>query len=225
MRLISIRYSVLCTTLTAVLLLMGCATPKRCVPLAESFWQNHTQKITVATYPAPTPTVYQLGAQGLLDIAITSIANKALNNALKHTDLIWYHELPEHFVNRLKGQHIQASIYEKKLPPDRKVHPGVLAETNGDLLLILELHAIGARRSYSAGFIPQGAPEAYCVLVGELLDPKNKKNVLWHSESEVIIKVDGAWDQPPGFPNFMNALNVAISEAREEIIDSFFCGR
>ena len=74
------------------------------------------------------------------------------------------------------------------------------------------------------GFIPMGVPDAYCVLVGELVDPKDKK-IWWHHEAEIIEPVQGAWDQSPHYPNFLNALNIAINEAKQEMLDSFFSGR
>lgn len=219
------RYSVVKYSLLGIALavLMGCASGNRNIALQDNFWKNQNKKITVASFKAPQPQVHQVGGQGLLDMAITSVANKSINNKLKQTDLGWYNEMPQEFANQLKNKHIQAAVLSRKLEAKQKNYSSELAETNGDLLLTLELKAIGARREYAAGFIPQGAPEAYCVLVGELIDPKDKK-VLWHHETEVLQKVQGAWDQPPAFPNFTAAHNIAVAEAKQELLDSFFSG-
>jgi len=205
-------------------LLNGCAT-NRNIPLQESFWQNPKQKITVAAYKPSKPDIFIEGDQGLLDMAITGIANKDLSNALKNTDVKWYQEMPETFAKRLNQGKMVATVYQQPLDNNRKKHPNVLAETNGDLLLTLELRAIGAKRRYAAGFIPSGGPEARCVLVGELVDPRDKKKVLWHHETEILQKVEGKWDEPPGFTNFNNALQLAITDARQEMLDSLFSGR
>jgi hypothetical protein len=37
--------------------------------------------------------------------------------------------------------------------------------------------------------------------------------------------VQGAWDQSPHYPNFTKALNVAVNDAKQEMLDSFFSGR
>lgn len=206
-----------------IVLISGCAV-NRNLPMQDAFWQNKNQKIVVAAVLAPEPKVHQYGQQGLVDMAITGIANKDLSAAVKKTDLSWYNEIPQSFARRLKDNRMQASVYSRTLDLNKKKHANVLAETDGDLLLTFELKAVGARREYAAGFIPNGGPEGYCVLIGELFDPKQKK-VLWRHETEIIQKVDGQWDQPPHFPNFNNALNIAIRDAQQELLDSFFSGR
>ena len=82
---------------------------------------------------------------------------------------------------------------------------------------------MGVRREYY-GFIPTGAPQAYCVLAGRLTDLSDKK-IWWSHDVEIILPVQGAWDQPPSYPNFTQALHLAMDEAREELVDSFFSGR
>jgi hypothetical protein len=219
------RYLITKATLLsiAIMLLAGCSA-NRNIPLKADFWQNQAQKITVATVQAPKPQLCVIGAQGLLDMAITGIANNSLGSAIKNTDLSWYKEMQQNFVHRLKQSNMLATGYSGTLNDDVKAHASVLAETQGDLLLTLELIAIGARREYMLGCIPKGGPEGYCVLVGKLLNPNDKK-VLWRHETEIIQKVQGKWDQPPHFPNFNTALNQATAEAKQEVLDSFFSGR
>lgn len=211
--------------LGSTMLLAGCASTPRNVALQDSFWQNPQQKITVATIKNPAPKIHVVGNQGIMDMAITSVVNRHLDKAIRETDLSWYSDVPNNFAQRLKQSKMHASVYSKPLEKNKKTHANVLAETNSDLLLTFELKAIGARRLYKAGFIPTNAPEGYCVLVGELVDPLNKSKVLWRHETEIIQKVVGKWDEPPHFSNFKNALNVAVAEAKQEIMDSFFSGR
>ncbi len=203
-------------------MLAGCVT-KRNVPLNSAFWQNQKEKITIIAAECPKPHLHAVGAQGLLDVAIIHAANRKLIDALKNSDLSWYEELPQTFAKRLKDKQRQASIYPKRVELKQKNQANILAESNGDLLLTFKVRTVGARRQYGLGFVPMSAPEGYCLLVGELINPKDKK-VLWHHEAEIIQKVQGAWDQPPHFQNFNVALNTAIAEAKKELLDSFFNG-
>lgn len=215
----SIRVALLCLTLS---LFTGCAT--RNVPLHSSFWQNSNEKITIVAAQPPTPGVHIVGGQGLLDAAITIAANSKLSSSIEKTDLSWYEELPHDFIKRLKVKQKEVTLYSKKLDLRKKDQAKILAETKDDLLLTFKLRAVGAQREYAAGFVPMGGPKAYCVLVGELVNPKEKRT-LWHHEVEIIQKVNGPWDEPPLFPNFNTALNVAITDAKQELMDSFFSGQ
>lgn len=203
-------------------LLMGCAQPRN-VQLSENFWQDQSQKIAVASFKAPEPQMHRVGNEGLLDLAINNAMNSNMNKALKRADMNWYNNMSTQFATRLKEQKIHTSISEQQFKNDKKNREIILRQAEGDKVLTLELRAVGARRTYY-GFIPTGAPEAYCLLVGELIDPKDKK-VLWRHESEIIHPIQGAWDQSPNYPNFTSALNVAVNEAKQELLDSFFSGR
>lgn len=206
----------------AIAVLTGCAQQHN-VQLSENFWQDKNQKVAIAAFKAPEPQVHRVGGEGLVDLAVNSAMNKNMNNALKRTDLSWYDNMDSTFADRLKEHKINTSVLPKQFESSKKNREIVLRQAEGDKVLTLELRAVGARRTYY-GFIPTGAPEAYCVLVGELFDPKDKK-VLWHHETEIIQPVQGAWDQSPHYPNFTKALNVAVNDAKQEMLDSFFSGR
>lgn len=211
-------------TIVGLITLTGCAGPRN-IQLSEEFWQTKNQNITIATFKTPEPQVHVKGEQGLVDLAINSAMNNNMNKALKRTDLSWYSNLYSRFVERFKTHKINSSIVSRQVEPGKKNYEMLLTQANaeGDKLLTLELRAVGARRTY-CGFIPTGAPEAYCVVVGELIDPKDKK-VWWHHATEIITPVKGPWDQSPHYPNFANALDIAMHEAKQEIVDSFFSGK
>jgi hypothetical protein len=210
--------------LLLALTMVGCATPPRNIQLAENFWAEKDQKILVAEFKAPTPTMYKLGNQGLLDMAITSIANSGVNQHLAKSDLSWYHELPTDFQHRLKEQRFKVSLHEDTVEGNNKKKTAqLLANADGGKLLTIELRAIGARRSYALGFVPSDRPEAYCMLVGELVDSNDKK-VLWRHEAEIVQPIPGAWDQK-GYQNLSLALQEAVGVAKQELMDSFFSGR
>jgi len=203
-------------------LLTGCAG-KRNIPLAENFWQEKQQKIRVASFKAPEPQMHTVGQQGLVDLAINSAMNNQMNKAIKNIDISWYAMLPENFSGQLKKHHMNVTLHPQPIDTSKKSRDAILGQAAGDKLLTLELRAVGARRDYY-GFIPTGAPQAYCVLVAEMVDPKDKK-VLWRHETEILQPVEGAWDQPPNYPNFTRALQVAVNDAKQELLDSFFSGR
>ena len=209
--------------MVGILALMGCGSRPKNVALTDSFWETPKQKIMIAAYKAPEPEIHTVGEQGLLDMAITSVATREINAAVKRTELTWYHHLPTTFAQRLKGQHMEATLYDDPIENGKKGFEHALAQAQDNKLLTLKLRAIGARREYY-GFLPTSAPEGYCSLVGELIDPTDKK-VLWRHEVEIKQPVQGSWDQPPNFPNFSHALEEAVASAKDELLDSFFSGR
>jgi hypothetical protein len=201
--------------LLATLVFSGCVAPN--IQLTDTFWQNHNQKIAVAVTKAPKPGLYQKGEVGLLDYAITNIVNSKFERHLKTTDLSWYYRMPEEFTEQLRLRHMDAKAYPEPLNPSQVKY---FYQMDGNKL-VFKLEAVGASRSYY-GFVPTGEPVANCILSGELIDPRNK--VLWRYKAIVGESVRGTWDQPPNYPNLTHALTLAMQEARQELLDSFFTG-
>jgi hypothetical protein len=202
-------------------ILVGCATQPN-VALSEDFWRQPKQKIVVAATQAPEPQLYMIGGQGLLDLAVAKMANNSFEKHINHADLSWYYALPMRFTNQLKQRKMLAHFYPEKLNDEKQSYSRVSSETNSNALLIIKLNALGASRRYS-GFIPIGAPQAYCVLQGELINTQNDQ-VLWRHEVRMTQAIQGEWDQSPSYPNFNNALKLAVRSAQEELLDSFFSG-
>ncbi len=215
----ALKFTLLATLLSA---LTACATQPN-VQLADNFWQNNKkEKITVATAKAPTPELYEMGNQGLLDYAIAESMNKGFNNYLKTTDLNWYHSLPMGFAAKLKQRNIHVNTSVEQLDAKQSDYAAFAGQTNSDEMLVIKLQAVGAKRQYFA-MVPTGAPEAYVVMTGELVNPTNKQ-VLWRYQTTVSQPVQGNWDQPPNYPNFNSALKLAANSAQQELMDSFFSG-
>ncbi len=208
---------------STTLILMGCGARAHNIPLAADFWEQPKQTIVVASFKAPEPQVYYVGNQGLLDLAVNSAMNKKMNDHLKKTELHWYHNLAVNFSDRLKKNKMNIEMYSHQPEATKKDIEAVVAHAQSNKLLTFQLRVLGARREYY-GFIPTGAPQAYCVLAGKLTDLSDKK-IWWSHDVEIILPVRGAWDQPPSYPNFTQALHLAMDEAREELVDSFFSGR
>src|SRR3990167_8714519 len=139
-------------------LLVGCAQSN--VPMSENFWQNKQQKIAVTTTQAPVPQLYEMGNQGLLDIAISATMNSDLNQYLKRADLTWYYRFPQDFAQQISQRHLYAKSYSEQLSASRTDYAGFAVQANSDTVLIIKLQALGAKRNYYA-FIPTEAPQAY----------------------------------------------------------------
>jgi hypothetical protein len=92
--------------------------------------------------------------------------------------------------------------------------------SDAEKLLIISIERIGATREYY-GFIPLGAPKAVCALKGQLINLEDNK-ILWRYYAADIENVNGKWDQPPSYPNFSQALNKAINNSKEALMQDFF---
>lgn len=210
-------------------ILAGCAQPN--VELSESFWQNHQQKVVAVKNKKIKPSMYQQGQEGLLDMVVNSAVTDKFRTHLREMDLNWYSSLRGDFVHELNKRHIKAksggTIDIADLPRfhgdtkthDRKDFTVLAKRMPGDKLLVVKLDQLGAVRHYY-GFIPLGAPKAVCALEGEMVDMKDN-SVLWRHRSNVILAVEGDWDQPPAYPNFDRALKRAVRQASTELLDSF----
>jgi hypothetical protein len=201
-----------CTLLVVGLFfLSGCAVKKN-IPLSENFWQEKP-KIVIAHYKAPEPDMIVPSSQGLVDIAITRMANDKIITRLKQADLTWYQNLPHELAEQLTKRSIKVVIDPIPVVDEKSI----IARARGDKILVIRLKAVGIRREYAVGFIPSGAPQAYCLVSGELIDPSNQKIPLWRSEIEIVQPIRGPWDEPPHFANFMESLNKATDAAGTEL--------
>ncbi|MHB1222263.1 MAG: putative periplasmic lipoprotein [Gammaproteobacteria bacterium] len=203
------------------LFLSGCAAEKN-IQLSDAFWQQKQNKIAVAGVKPAKPGVIKVGSQGLLDMAINSAMTHKLDTHLSKTDLSWYYSLPNDMASKLKQRHVAVIVAGSGMEVDEKRTAIIATEHHVNDVLVMRLQAVGVIRRYS-GFIPIGAPEAYCVLKGELIDSTTKE-VKWRHLAEVKLPVNGEWDQPPTFPNVTSTVREAITASRQEILDSFFSG-
>jgi hypothetical protein len=96
--------------LSLILCLTACAQPNVVMP--NSFWQNHRQKIAIATFKAPNPGLYQAGEEGLLDIAINNAMTSDLSDHLKNADVNWYYNLSNQYAAGMrKRRGVPSKIY------------------------------------------------------------------------------------------------------------------
>jgi hypothetical protein len=213
------------------LALVGCSQPN--VPLKQSFWKNHQQHVAVTTNKVPKAGLYKEGAQGLLDMAINDADSTGFRHYLESYKLNnLSSELRTNFVKGLKKHNIKAKrvarIDTEKLDDSGlnktqyaiKDYRPLAIKIGPEKLLIVSINAAGATRKYY-GFIPLGAPKAFCNLEGHLVNLNNDK-ILWRYTAKVYVPIQGNWDQPPRYPNFTAALNQAVELAKQEVTDNFF---
>lgn len=209
----------------SIALLTGCVTPEHNIKVPENFWQDKTNSVAIAkTKFAEKPCLNKhVDDGGLLSLAINAAVTHKFDKYLERADMDWYYEeLPQKFVDEFKKRKISAQIYATNIEPKQKKNTNVLVQMDGNKLLTFELQNFGAIRHYYNLF-PKGAPKAYCVIKGELINRQDNK-VLWRQLAHVEEPVHGDWDQPPSYPNFTQALKEAVHEAQEILINSFFSG-
>jgi hypothetical protein len=203
------------------ILLSSCAAEKG-VQLNETFWQQKQHKVAIVPVKPAKPGVTMVGSQGLVDLAINSAMTNQLDAQLRKTDLTWYHSLSNQIAAQLKQRHIPATVANTEMNLNNQRLASISAQHHTNEVLVMKLQAVGVIRRYT-GFIPAGAPEAYCVLKGELIDTTTKQ-VKWRHLAEVKLPIQGKWDQPPTYPNVTSAVKEAIGTSQQEILDSFFSG-
>jgi hypothetical protein len=202
--------------------LNGCALGN--VQLPDHYWQNQQgQKVTIVTVKASKPGYYASGNQGILDYAISASENHNFISYLEHTNLTWYQEIPQSITKQLAEQSVIVKAYKTQIPSTLTNSASLAKEIGNGKMLILQLKAIGALRYYYS-FIPLGPAQAYCRLSGELIDVETNATI-WRYEAKIIEPVKGEWDQAPGYPNFTQALDIAIAKAKTQLVNSFFSKR
>lgn len=208
--------------LISAALLSSCAAPKN-ISLDESFWQEKNHQVAVTAVKSAKPGLTLTGQQGLLALAINHAVANNLENHISKTDLSWYYALPDDFSKNLNARKISAVATGTHSDNDDDQYlTNLAAQHHASELLVMHLNAIGIIRNYYS-VIPTGAPKAYVILNGELIDQKTKQ-VKWRHLAEIRVPIRGEWDQPSNYPNVTAAIKEAIVLSKQEILDSFFSG-
>lgn len=215
--------------------LVGCA-PAR-VALRPSFWKETQYKVGIATAPPPQLAAYRSGNQGLLDMAINSAMAGSLEEHLQRLDASGFAAVADQYVEKLNERGINArklsrTVNPLTLPPfsspssgeyaERDMRP-LAAQEGIDKLILLSLQQCGTTRNYY-GFIPLGAPKAYCVGKGEMIDLKTNQ-IEWRAYPEAndaTQDVVGEWDEPPDFRNVTAAINRTMTRTQVLLFEDFF---
>ncbi len=218
--------------LFTVLLLVGCADPN--IPLNQGFWTDKPKPVVVVAMKKPLQADAGFSGAGLLDLAIITVVNHQFIDYVHQYELSDLDKLPDQLVQNLHQHEFKAKKYDGDIDLsqlknssetdysvyERKDFTPLGAQLNANQLLLINVNFVGSSRRYY-GVIPMGPPSAYCKIEGRLINLKTNR-ILWRFTTAQEVKVTGPWSQPPGYPNFSNAMNQAITQAKQAILSNFF---
>jgi hypothetical protein len=216
----------------ATLLLAGCATPPQPpIYLADGFFAARSQRIGVAVSEIPQPDTVFPGAGCLLCLAAASLANSSLTGAVNTWKTDELRPLQGELVALLKARGqtvvaIEEPLKLKELPDRDSTQPNyarkdfsALKKAGVERLLVVDFHALGAWRNYSA-YIPTGAPRAVFKAEAYVVDLATHR-LDWYQMIDLGRPADGSWDEPPKFPGLTNAYFQVLEEGKDRIKKPF----
>ena len=93
------------------------------------------------------------------------------------------------------------------------------SQLNVDRLLVIDINALGALRTYSA-YIPTSDPKAVLRGTGYIVNLSN--NALdWYLPVNILKSAEQSWDEPPKFPGLTNAYFQAIEVGKDTFKQPF----
>jgi len=214
-------------------LLGGCASaPQLPLNVSKDLLASKTTKIGVVMTPLPKLDTHLPGAGCLLCMAAASMMNSSLT---AHVKTLPYEDLPKlknDLAKLLRAKGLDASVIEDSidtsaLPSLSSKEPNfatqdfssLKAKYKVDKLLVIDITALGAWRTYSA-YIPTSDPKAVLKGTGYIVNLSN--NALeWYLPVDVLKSADQKWDEPPKFPGLTNAYFQAIEIGRESFTKPF----
>ncbi|MEQ9058462.1 MAG: hypothetical protein RLW61_03490 [Gammaproteobacteria bacterium] len=218
------------------LALAACATKPQ--QLDQSFWQEQSSKkvaIVIAKLP-DKGALYKEGGQGLLDMAISSVATQGVSRHLATLSADTFLEIRGELAERLRADGFEVVQHEPFVDLDQlpktsgdglfeRDLASVANATGADRIILFRLYQFGASRAYY-GFIPISAPQGLAAVYGAMVDARTNK-LMWHtgdSLKDAFIKepVVGEWKEPPDYPNLTAAATRALEKSRRVMIAKFF---
>jgi len=215
---------------------VGCGPAN--IAVKPEFWQLKNTTIGVAIVKYPVPQTYRAGSQGLLDMAINSAAASTLDSYLQKLDLKNFSAVADTFVSKLRqrgftAKRIEGIVDPEKMPAfssarsDEKTMDKdfrQLGRQEGvERLILLAIDRCGTIRNYY-GFIPLGAPKAFCLCKGHMVNCTSN-TIEWFAATEELtstVDVIGDWDQPPAYPNLTQAFPKAMESGIQFLEKDYF---
>ncbi|WP_419661113.1 uncharacterized protein Dvar_15340 [Desulfosarcina variabilis str. Montpellier] len=213
--------------------LSGCA---KNVALKKTLWEKPDAKVGIAIETLPELHTQQKGGGlGLLEVGINALVNSTLRDHLKETSCDSFSGIKKKFAGRIKAGGLEPIIIDdyidvKSLPEVENKQEGKsdidvssLAEKyDVDYLLMLKIKSVGTTRNYFF-VIPVGAPKAYCVAGGKLIEGKTNEEYWAYTmkQDEVKVDIEGEWDNPPDYPELDAAIEKAIAQAVAQVESNF----
>ncbi|PWK53903.1 hypothetical protein [Pleionea mediterranea] len=207
------------------LLLIGCGSMQKPIPITKSFYNNSGKTIGVLHTQAPEAETHYTGSIGLLDYAIIAGVNSDLDKHLRSLSFTEY----KSFINSLKPELekkgfkvvlIESTISieeaEKLKSPSKGISQNDFSkykeQFNLDFLMLIQMHSIGTTRSYY-GPAPTSEPVAMTNLTGQIVD-LNTNTLQWYSNINSTKIIPAPWDEEESnFPNLTNAVYQALNDS------------
>ena len=217
------------------MLFSGCASQPKV--LENDFWNNKNKTIAVVVHKLPEKMgMFKEGGQGLLDLAISSVATQGINNKLTELDPTPFVSIRDEFESKLVAEGFSVVNYPNLINyqelSKRDKQTGyfgydlteIFTETKADQVIVLQLMQYGASRSYY-GFIPLSKPQGMAAVDGVMINKQHE--ILWNTgnsiaDSFVKEPVVGEWKQKPDYPNLMDAARRALAKSQTVLLDKFF---
>jgi hypothetical protein len=221
----------LVASIFCAVVLTACATRQEPVSFNTATLKVEN-RIGVVLTSVPKVDLTLPGASCLLCYAVASAANSSLNKhtqALPTTDVLNFKdELAS--VLRKKGLNATAiaePLYVPSLPDFSGKAANVATKDFSsfqkkhgfDKLLVIDITALGVERTY-ATYVPTGAPRAYLVGTGYLVNLSNN-TYEWYLPLQTFRAAEGNWDEPPTFPGLTNAYFQVIEVSKDELLKPF----
>lgn len=181
---------------------------------------------------------YREGMQGLLDQAINNISSGTLPakiQTISLSGLVDQHYLKkfgQEFTRRdFKANLVQLPLDKQSLKNYSKggdkvfwIDFGEFKEKFGlDYVLYLEVPSFGAKQNFF-GFIAIEAPKACAELNVYLVETKTN-TLVGEFHSNKTIEVKDKWDNPPEYPEVVDAITQALQSGLEDAAKYFFEGK
>lgn len=189
--------------------------------------------------------LYGLGASGIMDIAIHRAVLKELIERLHEQKIaplvrkFYLKPFGDAFSHEGFDVKIINTVYDHeklaKIKNDETLNKSmafpfnavndydykpISEELGTEYLLVLEVFCFGVGRSYF-GFIPQGPPKGWTALTCSLVETRSNK-VISRQFAKNLEVPKGEWDEPPEYPNLMNAVLKSFETSVDEVFIAFF---
>lgn len=219
----------------SLVLFAGCASnPIQPKPLTDTFYSDNTGKIGLYFDELPKTDMALPGASCLLCLAAAAAANSSLTKHVKTLPSDELQAIPTNVTaaltqNGMEVVAITQPIDFKKLKKVKAQKSQVyfapkdmrpLKEQLGvEQLLVIDLNFVGVQRSYSA-YVPTGGPQANISGMVTLVNLNDNTYTLYQPIN-ILVPVQGNWDEPPAFPGVTNSYFEALERAKAQIQDMF----
>lgn len=219
---------------SAAVALGGCAgTPQQNIDLAPGSLSAQSGRIGIAMTPMPKVDTMFPGADCLLCMATTAVANATLTSYTQTLPVDDLTRLPQEAADLLRKKGVNVIVLGEAIQLDslpdwntaspnvaKKDFSSIKKKYGVDKLLVMEVNTLGIWRHYSSYF-PTGEPYAILQGAGYLVN-LNNNTYEWYSRiRNAKTSEGGKWDEPPAFPGLTNAYFQVIENSKDMYLKPF----